>query len=276
MSRNNIQCINVVVTTTTSSLNRHEIVEWVNDCLNSRYYKVEDLSTGKFFNISIYFQYKFIFSIGDAYCNFLDMLHPGLIRLDRVKFCTKLEYEKINNFRIFQQGLTKIGCSARVPVEKLVKGRFQDNFEFIQWFKLFFDRNYVVHDYDPTEARGGRPLGSHESRAPPASRSVASNSAASAAALIRPALVKGQIAVLEEKITEVQANNEHVLQERDFYFEKLREIELLCQENSFDAIKEFKERILEILYKSAEGFQAPEENIPDDGYEDALDCNFTI
>ena len=23
-----------------------------------------------------------------------------------------------------------------VPVEKLIKGRFQDNFEFLQWFKV--------------------------------------------------------------------------------------------------------------------------------------------
>ena len=53
-------------------------------------------------------------------------------------------------------------CTTRlqiVPVDKLVKGRFQDNFEFIQWFKKFFDANYGGHDYDPNEARGGADLG---------------------------------------------------------------------------------------------------------------------
>ena len=46
-----------------------------------------------------------------------------------------------------------------VPVDKLVKGRFQDNFEFIQWFKKFFDANYGGQDYDPNVARGGMDLG---------------------------------------------------------------------------------------------------------------------
>lgn len=42
-----------------------------------------------------------------------------------------------------------------VPIEKLVKGRFQDNFEFVQWFKKFFDANYSGEEYDPIAARGG-------------------------------------------------------------------------------------------------------------------------
>ena len=35
-----------------------------------------------------------------------------------------------------------------IPVDRLVKGRFQDNFEFIQWFKKFFDANYQGQSYD--------------------------------------------------------------------------------------------------------------------------------
>ena len=37
-------------------------------------------------------------------------------------------------------------------MDKLVKGRFQDNFEFLQWFKKFFDANYDGHPYDPIGA----------------------------------------------------------------------------------------------------------------------------
>ena len=47
-----------------------------------------------------------------------------------------------------------------IPVDKLIKGRFQDNFEFLQWFKKFFDANYDGRDYDGYEARGCQPLGS--------------------------------------------------------------------------------------------------------------------
>ncbi|KAG8170414.1 hypothetical protein JTE90_012664, partial [Oedothorax gibbosus] len=36
-----------------------------------------------------------------------------------------------------------------IPVDKLIKGRFQDNFEFLQWFKKFFDANYGGQDLRP-------------------------------------------------------------------------------------------------------------------------------
>ena len=38
-----------------------------------------------------------------------------------------------------------------IPIDKIVKGRFQDNFEFVQWFKKFFDAN---HDGRPYDAQG--------------------------------------------------------------------------------------------------------------------------
>lgn len=44
-------------------------------------------------------------------------------------------------------------------MDKLIKGRFQDNFEFLQWFKKFFDANYDGREYDPMEARFGIPMG---------------------------------------------------------------------------------------------------------------------
>lgn len=46
-----------------------------------------------------------------------------------------------------------------IPVDKLIKGRFQDNFEFLQWFKKFFDANFDGSPYDAMEARGGEILG---------------------------------------------------------------------------------------------------------------------
>lgn len=41
-------------------------------------------------------------------------------------------------------------------MERLVKGKFQDNFEFIQWFKKFFDANYDGKEYNPLLARQGQ------------------------------------------------------------------------------------------------------------------------
>lgn len=45
-------------------------------------------------------------------------------------------------------------------MDKLIKGRFQDNFEFLQWFKKFFDANYDGREYDAFDARGGFTIGS--------------------------------------------------------------------------------------------------------------------
>lgn len=53
-----------------------------------------------------------------------------------------------------------------VPIDRLVKGRFQDNFEFLQWFKKFFDANYQGTDYDALGMRGGEGLGGGGHNAP--------------------------------------------------------------------------------------------------------------
>ena len=47
-----------------------------------------------------------------------------------------------------------------------MKGRFQDNFEFVQWFKKFFDANYSGDEYDPVMARGGLEMGVGKPGAP--------------------------------------------------------------------------------------------------------------
>ena len=47
-----------------------------------------------------------------------------------------------------------------VPVDRLIKGKFQDNFEFIQWFKKFYDANsrHKRRHYDGVLERDGAPL----------------------------------------------------------------------------------------------------------------------
>ena len=62
---------------------------------------------------------------------------------------------KILSIYLQNPSLKRILFFQIVPVDKLVKGRFQDNFEFLQWFKRFFDANYQGQDYDPIAARGG-------------------------------------------------------------------------------------------------------------------------
>ncbi|KAJ8924182.1 hypothetical protein NQ315_006973 [Exocentrus adspersus] len=127
---------------TTENLSRHDMLAWVNECLQSNFGKIEELCTGA------------------AYCQFMDMLFPGSVQLKRVKFKTNLEHEYIQNFKILQASFKKMSVDKIIPVDKLIKARFQDNFEFLQWFKKFFDANYDGRDYDALDARGGITIGS--------------------------------------------------------------------------------------------------------------------
>merc|ERR1719283_410486 len=88
------------------------------------------------------------------------MLFPGSIQVKKVKFNTKLEHEYINNFKVLQAAFKKMNVDKIVPVDRLIKGRFQDNFEFLQWFKKFFDANYDGREYDAIGMRGGEEVGS--------------------------------------------------------------------------------------------------------------------
>ncbi|KAI7690129.1 hypothetical protein SSS_04399 [Sarcoptes scabiei] len=137
------QCVNVYQTSATSeNLSRHEMLSWVNESLEADFKKVEELCSGA------------------AYCQFLDLLFPGSIQLKKVKFRTNLEHEYIQNFKLLQAAFKKVGCDKEIMINKLVKGRFQDNFEFLQWFKKFFDANYDGRGYNPFDARGQQPMGS--------------------------------------------------------------------------------------------------------------------
>ena len=74
---------------------------------------------------------------------------------------------------------------------------------------------------------------------------------------------------------ELSLLNDTLAHERNFYFNKLREVELLCQNEADDkpeSIKGFKEQILGILHAVEDGFTSPGEseeyddnNLPADG-----------
>lgn len=52
-----------------------------------------------------------------------------------------------------------------MPVDKLLKCKFQDNLEFMQWIKRFWDQNYPGGSYDALARRkgGGKSTGTTRS-----------------------------------------------------------------------------------------------------------------
>lgn len=61
--------------------------------------------------------------------------------MNKVNWKAKNDYEFINNLKILQTAFDKVGVKRYVEVEKLAKAKYQDNLEFIQWLKRYYDLN---------------------------------------------------------------------------------------------------------------------------------------
>lgn len=116
---------------------RQELVAWVNETLDLDITKVEQCGTGAVF------------------CQLFDSIHLD-VPMGKVKFAVNTEYQYLNNFKILQSSFTRHQIDRSVPVERLVKCRFQDNLEFLQWFKRYWDANFSGHEYDPVARRKGQ------------------------------------------------------------------------------------------------------------------------
>ncbi|XP_065843276.1 microtubule-associated protein RP/EB family member 3-like [Oscarella lobularis] len=245
---------------------RHELLGWVNDCLQLNYTKVEEMGNGA------------------AYCQFMHMLFPeARLQLKKVKMDAKLEHQYIDNFKFLQASFKKMGVDKVVPIDKLVKKKPLDNLEFLQWFKKFFDANYQGADYNPTLARSGespalsaghpptgrslpkrKPVGggltkktvakSSTSRAGPTTTTTSMTTTTVVSSKMASELQEMR-ARLEEAQTELKA----IENERDFYFGKLRDIEELCQEHEGEETMAIK-GVKEILYATEDGFEPPAED----------------
>lgn len=243
--------VNVYSTSVTSdNLSRHDMLAWINESLQVNLTKIEMLSSGA------------------VYCQFMDMLFLNSVPMKKVKFGAKLEHEYIHNFKILQVAFKRMGVDKIIPIEKLVKGKFQDNFEFVQWFKKFFDANYDGKEYDPVEARQGqeaqgtanaatsafnkppkKPLSSAPQRAPVAKVAPKMSER-------KPGMGGADEAELQVKM--LKSTIENLEKERDFYFDKLRNIELICQEKEGEGDPTLQ-RIIDILYATDEGFVIPDD-----------------
>ncbi|XP_019879330.2 microtubule-associated protein RP/EB family member 3 [Aethina tumida] len=213
---------------TTDNLSRHDMLAWVNTLLNTHYQKIEELCTGS------------------AYCRFMDMLFPGCLVLKRVKLDTKLENDYINNFKILQESFKKMRVDKIVPIERLVKGRFQDNFEFLQWFKKFHDAN-----------AGGRKQPTAKKPSPAKPPMALRQPAAKVMGDVAKSPVRKPTESEKTKLHELQIMISGLEKERDFYFGKLRDIEVICRET--EEPNPYIQKILDILYQTEEGFAPAEE-----------------
>jgi microtubule-associated protein, RP/EB family len=144
----------------------------------------------------------------------------------------------------------------------------QDNLEFLQWTKRYWDQNYPGGDYDavarrkggamPATGTGPRVASSAATRRTGGTTPSTGPRLGSAAGGAASAALRQENNTLKETVVGLE-------RERDFYFSKLRDIELLVQQ----AVEEDPElekqedglikAIQAILYSTEEGFEIPAE-----------------
>jgi len=114
------------------------LIDWVNNFLEINIEKVEQMATGA------------------IYCNLWDAIHPGTMPMSRVDFTVRNEYDFTKNWKLIQNGFQKAGIDKLVPVQRLIKARYQDNLEFLQWMYKYARDTYQGDPDEPTYDAIGR------------------------------------------------------------------------------------------------------------------------
>ena len=115
---------------------RIELLNWMNEFLESDYTKVEQACDGV------------------AYAQIIDCACGLKMPLHRFNFAARNEDDNERNLTVLQMEFKKLDIDHPVPTERLAKGRFQDNNEFLQWCFTFL-HNCVEdqHDYPAIKRR---------------------------------------------------------------------------------------------------------------------------
>lgn len=182
----------------------------------------------------------------------MDAIYPGSFTITKIKWGAKFDYEYVDNYKVLQNAFDKNGIKKHIDVDKLIKARYQDNLEFCQWIKRYFDLNYSGEPYNAFERRKGQNMfyimGGNKVAAPTGGKQPApARSGAGKTYSGKPtgqpsvgvprvprasggggagsAELEAAVAKADEKNAELQMNNDTLDREREFYFGKLRDIE---------------------------------------------------
>ncbi|KAL2244250.1 microtubule-associated protein RP/EB family member 1B [Sesamum indicum] len=212
---------------------RNEILAWINARLQLNLSRVEEAASGA------------------VQCQMMDMVYPGVVPMHKVNFDAKTEYDMIQNYKVLQDVFNKLKINKHIEVNKLVKGRPLDNLEFLQWLKRYCDSvngGIMNENYNPMERRtkGGKEknlkgsqknfksLQTNNSLNPGSCDGTGSNKISGAKQGKSGGVETGanssvEIQALTKELTDMKLSIDLLEKERDFYFAKLRDIEILCQ-----------------------------------------------
>lgn len=130
--------------------------------------------------------------------------------MSKVNWSAKSSHEYVANYKLLQKAFTKNKVQRFVDVDKLIRGKYQDNLEFCQWLKAFFDQQIGAacgrEDYDPVAVRargkGGKTVPSNK---PGSNNAVAARGSSSRSNA--PAVGKPRIGVTSSSSTTVTTSS---------------------------------------------------------------------
>lgn len=138
----------------------------------------------------------------------------------------------------------------------------QDNLEFLQWSKKYWDQYYPGGEYDAISRRKGAGAPTATATRTSGGTGAARRGTTPTVASTRPSGVKAGGAAssaLASENTQLKQTVEGLERERDFYFQKLRDIELLLQ-NAFENDPKLEEddsgffkQVQQVLYSTEVG-----------------------
>lgn len=74
--------------------------------------------------------------------------------MSRVNWEAKSDFEFVANYKLLQSAFNKHKIQRYVDVDKLIRAKYQDNLEFCQWLKAFYDQSGAIRDdYNPAAVR---------------------------------------------------------------------------------------------------------------------------
>uniref|UniRef100_A0A8C9VIY8 DNA (cytosine-5-)-methyltransferase n=1 Tax=Scleropages formosus TaxID=113540 RepID=A0A8C9VIY8_SCLFO len=117
-----------------------DLLTWLNVSLQTEFSAVEEIRSGA------------------CFCQLMDWLFPGCLNLRSVNFQAQDESEFVKNYSILEASFRKKGVTKTVPVPKLVRGKRRVIFNFLRWFKKFFDANFSGQSYEAMDAREGQAI----------------------------------------------------------------------------------------------------------------------
>lgn len=265
-------------------VSRTDLLQWVNTLLQTSLTKVEQCASGA------------------VYCSILDACHPGTVAMRKVNWMAKTDHEFIPNYKVLQAAFDKNCIERHIAVDMLIRAKYQDNLEFLQWMKCYWEREGAGsrRDYNALQAREGKAvpawaravgsgvgagvaLGGKEnlrpaparkpeadvpkksatgSRSPgPGNRPVGAMRTTPSASHFQAGSeiedLTAKLASAEEASHELQSILDGVSSERDYYFGKLREVEIFCATNEAHmpadmTAQQFLKSVQAILYAGSD------------------------